>query len=333
LSSRHATRGTPGAEPRDSLTRRVADQGRGPPADAFNRTSQMEHAYQLSTLAGLIAALRAQGRTVRLALHNTERFGLIHLYFAHGRLIRVDGHAGDPARNLLDLASWRYGAVRVDHVEPPTADAASPAALEAELNQVLAELERREVVHPAPPSVYAASAWAARSPSSAPTGTRLDGLPPLPTTGQLDARFPPLAAEMWPEPEPEAEASADRLTDPEWQLLALAVHQVTERAGQLLGGAVAESMVRHALAQLAADNAFLAGLDLDSSGWLRTRAAGLAARFTTFEVVEAVAALLSQVELRAASVIGPQRAQQLIAQALTPFRASLEQIGLIIRAE
>jgi hypothetical protein len=286
----------------------------------------MEHAHQLSALAGLIAALRAQQRTVRLALHNTERFGLIHLYFAQGRLIRVDGHAGDPARNLLDLATWRQGAVRVDQVEPPAADAASPAALEAELHQAIAELERRGVVYPAPPSVHAAPRWAPSRGPSASSG--VDGLPPLPEQDAPDAGFVPPAAEPWPEPD----ARADRLTDPQWQLLALAVHQVTERAGQLLGGAIAESMMRHALAQLAKDSAFLAGLELDNTGWLRAREAGFTARFATFDVVEAVAALLSQVELRAAGVIGPQRAQQLVAQALAPFRASLEQIGLAVRA-
>lgn len=286
----------------------------------------MEHAHQLSALAGLIAALRAQRRTVRLALHNTERFGLIHLYFAQGRLIRVDGHAGDPARNLLDLATWRHGAVRVDQVEPPVADAASPAALEAELHQAIAELERRGIVYPAPPSVHSAPTWAPYPSPSAPTV--LDGLPPLPQQEPPDASFAPPLTDSWPEPD----ARADRLTDPQWQLLALAVRQVTERAGQLLGGAIAESMVRHVLAQLAADNAFLAGIELDSTGWLRAREAGFTARFSTFDVVEAVAALLSQVELRAAGVLGAKRAQQLVAQALAPFRASLEQIGLAVRA-
>lgn len=138
----------------------------------------MEHAHQLSALAGLIAALRAQGRTVRLALHNTERFGLIHLYFAQGRLIRVEGHAGDPARNLLDLATWRHGAVRVDYVEPPSADAASPAALEAELSETIDELERRGVVYPAPPSVNSAATSGVFRSSGAPAGR--NGLPPLP---------------------------------------------------------------------------------------------------------------------------------------------------------
>ncbi len=287
----------------------------------------MEHAHQLSALAGLIAALRAQGRTVRLALHNTERFGLIHLYFAQGRLIRVEGHAGDPARNLLDLATWRHGAVRVDYVEPPSADAASPAALEAELSETIDELERRGVVYPAPPSVNSAATSGVFRSSGAPAGR--NGLPPLPGMEHLAASFQPAPSGM---PPASAVVADDRLTDPQWQLLALAVRQVIERAAQLLGGAVAESMLRHALAQLAANNAFLAGLELDASGWLRAREAGFTGRFSTFDVVEAIAALLSQVEMRAASVLGPQRAQQLIAQAVAPFRVSLEQIGLTVRA-
>jgi hypothetical protein len=286
----------------------------------------MDHAQQLSGLAGMIAAIRAQGRTVRLALHNTERFGLVHLYFVRGRLTRVEGHAGDPARNLLDLAAWSTGAMRVDRVEAPPGDAASPATLEAELARTVAELERRGVVYPAPPAVaWDTPSGVHRSPGRA-SGSH--GLPPLDAAtpaGNGRSLAPHRQAPGVVEP-------VDRLSDPQWQLLALAVRQVAEHVGQLLGGKLAESILRQALARLGPSNPFLAGLYLDETGWLHGGDPGHTARFSTFDAVEAVAALLTQVEFDVANVVGPQRAQQLIAGAVAPFRTSLEQIGLAIRA-
>lgn len=309
----------------------------------------MEHAQQLSALGGLVAAVRAGGRTTRLALHNTDRFGLIHLYFGEGRLVRVEGHASDPARNLRDLSLWRHGAIRIDNVAPAMMDAASPAALEAELNETLAELERQGVVHPAPPAV-------SQDPNSRPTPSpagmsgmfglpRLDDLPDLQGSGTTSEQM--RAQNGAPRRQPPANGTAsygarpdeagpvlgdqDRLTDPQWQLLALAVRQVTEHAAQMLGGRIAESMLRQSLGQAAIMHPFLAGLEVDQTGWLRTPGNGYVGRFATLDAAEAIAALLAQIESRAGAVVGSKRAQELIASALTPFRVSLQQLGLTIR--
>jgi hypothetical protein len=296
----------------------------------------MDHAHPLSGLAGMVAALRAQGRTARLALHNTERFGLIHLYFSQGRLIRVEGHAGDPARNLMDLRTWQSGAVRVDDVEAPAGVAASPAVLEAELHRTLAELERRGIVYPAPPAASPDSPFYVRSSPGMAGGP--DGLPPLDrmqannhgTSGNAATGQPSQYAE--PAREPANAQNGPRLTVPQWQLLALAVRQVTEHIAQLLGGKIAESILRNALSRANYDSAFLQGLEVDQTGWLRARDQAFVMRYSTFDAAEAVALLLTQMEQSVAEVVGPQRAQSLIAGAVAPFRTSLEQIGLTIRA-
>lgn len=306
----------------------------------------MEHAQQLSALAGVVASVRASGRTVRLALHNTDRFGLIHLYFAEGRLVRVEGHASDPARNLRDLATWRRGAIRLDNVAPKAVDAASPAALEAELNDVLTELERQGVVHPVPPAV---SYDSASRPTPSPAGSSgMFGLPPLDETPDVPGSMTTsgrMRAATGTSPERSTRNGASSyahgsvvagddqtpLTEPQWQLLAVAMRQVTEQAAQLLGGRIAESMMRQSLGQAAATCPFLAGMELDQSGWLRTPGNGYAGHFSTLDAAEGVAALLAQLESRAASVVGAKRAQEMIATALTPFRVSLQQLGLQIR--
>ena len=297
----------------------------------------MDHAHPLSGLAGMVAALRAQGRTARLALHNTDRFGLIHLYFARGRLIRVEGHAGDPARNLLDLRTWQSGAVRVDDVEAPAGVAASPAALEAELHQALLELERRGVVYPAPPAASPEPPMYARSSPAGASGP--GGLPPLDRVPAEDVEVAGRAAAAPPGSHAEPARGSARaqsgppLTVPQWQLLALAVRQVTEHTAQLLGGKIAESILRNGLIRASYDSGFLQGLEVDHTGWLRAREQGFVTRYTTFDAAEAVALLLTQMEQSVAEIAGPQRAQSLIAGAVAPFRTSLEQIGLTIRAQ
>jgi hypothetical protein len=99
----------------------------------------------------------------------------------------------------------------------------------------------------------------------------------------------------------------------------------------MLGGRIADSMLRQSFAQAAATHAFLAGLEVDQTGWLRAPGSGYAGRFTTLDAAEAVAALLALIESRAGAVIGAKHAQEMIASALTPFRVSLQQLGLTIR--
>src|SRR5579859_4923592 len=124
---------------------------RAPAARAVARTSNMERAQQLSELVSLVATIRSQGRTARLALHNTDRFGLLHLYFEQGRLIRVEGNAGGPSESLFDLESWRHGAIRIETVAPGAVEAVSNLPLEPLLDATLAQLERARVAHSAPP--------------------------------------------------------------------------------------------------------------------------------------------------------------------------------------
>jgi hypothetical protein len=291
----------------------------------------MERAHQLSELAGLIATIRAKGQAVRLVLHHTERFGLIHLYFAEGRLVRVEGHAGNPTRSLLDLRTWRYGAIRVDHIAAQASLTAEGDALETVLSQTLAELERRGVIHPAPPAVTPQATWHARGMSGRPQGTSgqasIDGLPTMALPLLPELRHPSMVGAI------PVLASGESLTDPQWQLLALAIRQVTDQAGQLIGSQVAQGMLRQALAQTATGNPFLAGLDIDATGWVHPHEAGFATRFSTYDVAEAVAALLTGFESLCAELLGAVRAQQMIAAATGPLRTSLEQIGISVRGE
>lgn len=297
----------------------------------------MEQTHHLSELTGLIAAIRAQGRTVRVVVRNVDRLGLLHLYFAAGRLSHVEGHAESPVMALRDLATWFHGAVRLDAVAAPAPPGPDATPLDGYLDLALKELEMRGVVYPAPPSVVP-HAPRMPNPSGPPRGAL--GLPPLvapagaprQTARPLANSGPMRAAPMAPLTS-SAPAPDDQLSDPQWHLLALAVRQITEHIGQMLGVRVADNLLRQAVAQTAPRNTFLAGLDVDDTGWLRARHEGFTGRFARHAAAEAIADLLTTYEAACANLLGAQRVQEVFAAAVAPLRASLAQIGLTISGE
>lgn len=150
--------------------------------------------------------------------------------------------------------------------------------------------------------------------------------------------LPPLANAAMP-PEPPAslrgaeEMNGALLTAPQWQLIALVTRQVIERAGQQIGGQLAGNMLRQALGQTAARKPPLRLVEIDSTGWLQMVTSPEGKTITgypTVAVTDAVAALLTNFELRCAALVGAAQAQQILASATGPFRASLAQIGLAV---
>src|SRR5262245_20749045 len=111
----------------------------------------MERAYPLTYLSELIEATRTQGGPARVVLRNSERFGLIHLYFAHGHLTHVQGHRETPLRSLEDLATWHTGGIRRDEVEAAAGALAADPRLEAALDLALSMLEQQGISRPIPP--------------------------------------------------------------------------------------------------------------------------------------------------------------------------------------
>src|SRR5262245_42397049 len=109
----------------------------------------MEHGYPLSRLPAIVAAVRARTAPMRLSLRNSERFGVLHLYFSGGRLVAVEGHRDSPLNSLADLATWQNGVIRRDDVESVPTDTPDPR-LEALFAHVLSELAARGVLAPPP---------------------------------------------------------------------------------------------------------------------------------------------------------------------------------------
>lgn len=299
----------------------------------------MEYGFPFARLARLVADIRANGRTMRLVARNTERFGLVHLHFARGRLVQVEGHAGSALASIGDLASWRYGVVRQD-TSPQLAGPVPPdphldAALEDTLRRLMADGIVQPVSLPTPrPSAPSVSRPSVPVPSRAtpppprPPSIGSGGLPPL-------SRAPAAAAPVPGSANNNAATSpvrTDALTTPQWQLVALVVHQVIEGAGALIGAQMAENLLRQALTTAARSQPLLHDLTVDAGGWLKAREDGVIAHYATYDVAEAVAAVLTGFELRCASLLGAERAQDVILVAAAPFRNALAQIGLDISA-
>ncbi|HEV8191614.1 MAG TPA: hypothetical protein VGP82_09030 [Ktedonobacterales bacterium] len=282
----------------------------------------------LSALPAVVKAIRLQSQPARLVLRNTGRVGLVHLYFARGVLVHVEGHRGPGAESLADVATWESGVIRSDALpEPP---AALPGEqLEATLATVLHRLEVRGITERSEPSRPLLPRVSVTMPprpqpgdqrrtsafSHVSTPSAVPGLPPLPPSE--DTIIMPSPA-----------ASPRALTDPQWQLLSLAVHEVVERATRDMQRTVAEGLLTQTLVALATQRRFLAQLEVDTTGWLRAGNEAAVAAFEASEVVEAVAALLAEFERRCAVIVGVVRARQILVEGCLPFRAPLAQIGL-----
>ena len=310
----------------------------------------MEQRYPLARLATLVTAVRRSGRPTRVVIRNTDRVGLVHLYFSGGQLVQVTGHRGNGIVNLGDVATWVNGELRTDDVQQTQTDEASVLEFEAAFDDMLRQLAARGVVtlpSEAPPSPVAPSP--PPSPvSGIPGAPRLAGLSknigprsipahgPLRTPGVQGTSGLPVLAEA-PQsspltPMPDVSSADEALTRPQWQLLALAVHQVMERAARDVSMEVAGGLLWQALAHLKAQNPWLAAFDLDSAGWLQLSREDALAHVASYEVVEAIAALLTEYETRCAMLTGGAAARRIIVEATEPLRVSLAQIGLDVRA-
>jgi hypothetical protein len=295
-------------------------------------------------------------------LRNTERVGLVHLYFYQGQLVLVEGHRGAGVVSLADLGSWHSGTIRQDDLDAPPAVGEADPRLEAALAEALRQLEVNRVVSRpsqswSDPRAASGSSLprlpVARGEGGSATASLLPpaGPPPLegplpPATGPFSSHLarrnpdisvpglPPLPhqplSDALTERAPVLPTASNWIAEPQWQLLVHFVHDIVERAGQQVASGVAIGMLMQAVSRLSASYPFIAGLEVNEQGWLHPRREGLIAGFSVQEVTAATAALISEYESRCALVLGAAQAHQLIADASAPVRGSLAGLGLAL---
>lgn len=286
----------------------------------------MEQDLPLSSLARLVASVRTRGLMSRLAVRNLERFGLVHLYFEHGRLTYVEGHLADPVRSIFELGTWQNGTVRQDSAAYTGKTMVMDPRLDGALDSALRSLVARGIVERAspPPAASAPSSaapgrpWPTSVPESNSIGT--GGLPPLSRAGTSEIALPGQAATEL--------AQRESLTTPQWQLVALVIRQMVERMGQLIGAEMAVTLLHQSLVLSSRSNPLLHELEVEPSGWLKETQEAVMTTQEAEKVAEAVAALVTNFELRCASLVGKEEAHHVIASSAEPFRAALAQMGL-----
>ncbi|HEY0756727.1 MAG TPA: hypothetical protein VGD98_22430 [Ktedonobacteraceae bacterium] len=67
--------------------------------------------WDLTRIVGTIRRAHAFGR---LTLRNSDRVGIIHLYFHSGNLVHIVGSSGNAEAALRDLSHWTHAAVRFE---------------------------------------------------------------------------------------------------------------------------------------------------------------------------------------------------------------------------
>lgn len=296
--------------------------------------SLMDQEYPLARLGTIVALARARTAPTRLLLRNSSRFGVIHLYFAGGRLVSVEGHRDSPVSSLADLGTWRGGSVRTDDAQVPLLGDPDPR-LEVALAHALQELAAHGAMQT--PSLPR-SRPTPRPPRTAPSAVASQPTAPRPVSGVFRSGpasadvppvgLPPLSATPEVPVGPPAASSEDNLTAPQWQLIALTVRQVVTQAGAEVGEPMSVRIFGQALAHAARTRPVLAPLSIELSGWLTATPPDAMLQFRCDAVVEAVADVLAGFETRCASLVGAARAQGLIVAAVGPFRQGLAQIGL-----
>lgn len=306
----------------------------------------MDQEYPLARLGTIVALARARTTPTRLLLRNNERFGVIHLYFAGGRLVSVEGHRDSPVSSLSDLSTWQGGSIRTDDAQVSLLGDPDPR-LEVALAHALQGLAARGITQ-APslprshPSVASPRSRTSKMPSRAPS--------PVPTSQQTSPHsaaavfrsgspspevppmgLPPLSqTPEVPVGPPAAPTDSENLTSPQWQLIALTVRQIVTQVGAEVGDTMAIRIFGQALTHATRTRPVLTPLTIELSGWLTATPPDAMLQFRCDAVVEAIADVLAGFETRCASLVGPARAQGLIIAAVGPFRQALAQIGLEI---
>lgn len=319
----------------------------------------IERQEPLRNLGMMIARIRATGGTGRLALRNTVRVGMLHLYFERGQLVQLEGSRASIDDALIDLAGWSEGVIRFDVGVLPERQTVTPAQQEF-FHRTLLMLQQRDVVDEVSPSApFSAHPEKAAPPQAGlrslrqRTPTRLPVVPtssqgqPAPLDPTIDAFLPPgtiQRAAYRPPSGPQGRKSRPLppvapafpgtaevlLSARQWELLVEVVNAMLEGVGQLFGQRQAQNILQHVLLERSEDSKVLELLQVDRQGWLREVRLHEMMTQPVQEVASAFVLLISDFERRCAGLLGEEKARQMIARALYPYHDGLAEIGIAL---
>lgn len=319
----------------------------------------IERQEPLRNLGMMIARIRATGGTGRLALRNTVRVGMLHLYFERGQLVHLEGSRASIDDALIDLAGWSDGVIRFDVGVLPERQTVTPAQQDF-FHRTLLMLQQRDVVD----GVSTPPLFSAHPEKAAPPQTGLRSLrqrtparlPTVPTPSQgqpaqldptIDAFLPPgpiqrtayrppsgpqgRKSRPLPPAAPAFPGTAEVLLSArQWELLVEVVNAMLESVGQLFGQRQAQNILQHVLMERSEESKVLELLQVDRQGWLREVRLHEMMTQPVQEVASAFVLLISDFERRCAGLLGEEKARQMIARALYPYHDDLAEIGIAL---
>ncbi len=243
----------------------------------------------LSDLAQIVRHIQRVRAFGRLSLRNTERLGIIHLYYRAGKLVHIVGNRGDVRQILTELQMWRQGFVRFDRgvtIRETTLNDEHEQLFE----DVLSHLHQYGAVIASPKTEL-----------------------PRVIEGNIVS----------------AADDAKQLISPwEWQILLEATRRVSLAVAHLVGPTEAMSVLRDILDDCSAAFPAFASLRIVPNGYLQIVDRSYLDRLSRKELLEGFTALIATCQYFCSPIIGEQEAHKLIIQALQDIGPTLVNLGV-----
>jgi len=101
-------------------------------------------------LTRIVTTIRRSRAFGRLTLRNSDRVGIVHLYFHSGNLVHIVGSSGNAAATLRDLSHWTHAAIRFERGVTPASGTITSAEVQG-FDELLLHLQRIGLVAAATP--------------------------------------------------------------------------------------------------------------------------------------------------------------------------------------
>ncbi|HVU67798.1 MAG TPA: DUF4388 domain-containing protein [Ktedonobacteraceae bacterium] len=92
-------------------------------------------------LTRIVMTIRRSRAFGRLTLRNSDRVGIVHLYFHGGNLVHIVGSSGDAEATLRDLSHWTHAAVRFERGATSTSTTVTPRQVQS-FDELLLHLQQ-----------------------------------------------------------------------------------------------------------------------------------------------------------------------------------------------
>jgi hypothetical protein len=243
----------------------------------------------LGDLAHIVRHVQQVRAFGRLSLRNTERLGIMHIYYRAGKLAHMVGNRGDAKVLLGELQLWKRGSVRFER-GVTTREVTLNEEHEQLFENVLLQLYQQGVVATSPKTDV-----------------------PRVIEGNLLA----------------SGDDVKQLIAPwEWQILVEGTRRVSLAVAHLVGSREALSVLQDILDDCSSAFPAFASLKISPNGYLQIVDRSHLDRLSRTELLEGFTAIIATCQYFCSPMIGEQEAHRLIIQALQDIGPMLVNLGV-----